>query len=74
MQYITKRITGDCPETGRIQSVEVKFTRIAMAGMATPGYKPSNYRCDYASEYGCSCKGPDGRDCPLFKKAAQTNP
>ena len=71
MRAITKRVVGPCPETGRIQTVEIKFAEINLIGQPRPGYKATSYFCDYGSEHGCKNSGPNGMDCPLFKKGTR---
>lgn len=65
---VNKRVSGFCPETGEVRSIEIEFTGMDFAGGQGRSYKAIRYRCSYLDGHECVCRGADGRDCPLFKQ------
>lgn len=62
-----KLVTGDCPESGRQQTITVTIEQPRGTGIA--GSKVMGYACQYMQENRCKSCGDNGRDCPLYKKA-----
>lgn len=62
MSYITKRISGYCPEQDCEYTVNINYHPILT--LAINGYKKGNFSCGYTIRNTCN-----QNTCPIFKNA-----